>query len=329
MKTRSVLLVIAATTLLLTAAPAAPALAGFAVPPGYEVSVVGIPDVPGSPGFLGGLDYLSGGALVYYDGYELLQYLGSGVASLYSPDPAVWGSFVKVGPSDTIYFGESLFSEILEIDPAGGATAVATVPGNFDLEFSGPDAFISHNPGWDPENQVSLLDLDDESIDLILQTDSWSGPIAFDDDGALYYCRPNIDFGVPGSELYRFSPAQVDGAVGPDVLTFEDGELVTDEITGCYDMDYAPNAGGAALFVSSGSLFTNQVEKVDLSTGVVTPFVTDPDGTAWSTFVRFRPGANPFVAEGGRNAGVLTINQIESIIEIRPAGGSCFIGSVM
>jgi len=39
-----------------------------------------------------------------------------------------------------------------------------------------------------------------------------------------------------------------------------------------------------------------------------------------------RPGANPFVSDGGADAGVLTVNQVESIIEIHP---SCFIGVVM
>jgi len=312
--------------LLLAAAHAPAALAGFEVPPGYEVTELGIPDVPGSPGFIGGLDYLSGGALVYFDGYDVLKFWQGSASSLFHPDPAVWGSFVKVDDADRIYFGESMMGEIYEIDPAGGTAVIAAVPGNFDLEFSGLGAFISHNPGWDPENQVSIVDLEEATLDLILQTDGWSGPLAFDADDGLYYCRPGDIFGEPGAELYAFGPAQVASAIGPDVLALADGELVTDELTGCYDMTYAPDAGGESLFVTSGSLFTNQVEKVDLSTGEIIPFVIDPEGVGWSTYVRFRPGSKPFVPDGGRDAGVLTVNQGESIFEIRP---SCFIGSVM
>ena len=316
--------------LLVALAHGAPAMAGFEVPAGYVATEIGIPDVPGSPGFIGGLDRLSGGALVYFDGYDVLKFWQAAATSLFHPDPAVWGSFVKVDESDRIYFGESMLGEIYEIDPAGGAAAIGAVPGNYDLEFGALGAFISHNPVWDPENQVSLIDLEDASLDQILQTDGWSGPLAFDADGSLYYCRPTDLFGEVGAELYVFGPAQVAGAIGPDVLTLADGELMTDDLSGCYDMAYAPNAGGESLFVTSGSLFDNQVEKVDLATGEIIPFVTDSEGTGWSTYVRFQPGVNPFVADGGPYAGALTVNQGESIIEIRPVStGPCFIDSVM
>ncbi len=316
--------------LLVALAHGAPAMAGFEVPDGYVATEIGIPDVPGSPGFVGGLDRLSCGALVYFDGYDVLKFWQGAAASLFHPDPAVWGSFVKADESDQIYFGESMLGEIYEIDPEGGAAAIGAVPGNYDLEFGPLGTFVSHNPVWDPENQVSLIDLEDASLDQILQTDGWSGPLVFDTEGVLYYCRPTDLFGEVGAELYAFDTAQVAGAIGPDVLALADGELVTDELTGCYDMAYAPNAGAESLFVTSGSLFTNQVEKVDLATGEIAPFVIDSEGTGWSTYVRFHPGVNPFVPDGGRNAGALTVNQVESIIEIRPViPPACFIGSVI
>ena len=307
------------------------ARAEFVVPEGYTFAQIPPWEIPPIPGFIGGMDYLTMDTQVYFDGEMLTIFSLDVFVDLFDPPGTVWGSFVKVGPApdDLIYMGETSNNLIYEVTQDGDVREVGTIAFSHDLEFDGQTAYISHNPGGygTPENRVSLIDLDTGELDEILVTDSWSGPHIFDGEGSLYYCRPSVDFFTPGGSIYLFDSGQVASAAGPTALSLEDGLLLTDELTGCYDMALADTTGDqGSLFVGTGNMAEVQVERFDLATGEVTPFITDPAEEGWSTYVRFWRGTDPFLPYE-KWGGKLMVNQADKIYEVTTDGG-CFIESI-
>lgn len=296
-----------------------PALAGLNVPSGYQLTGV-LSAAPGN--YLGGMDYLSNGSLVYFDGAVVRLYSGTppGV-SLYDPPGTVFGSFVKVVQGSTIYFGESTDMKIYQIYPTGGGTYQTTVQNNFDLESFGSELYISYNPSSQPHARVAKITLPGGSLDTIVgDTGGWGGPVAFDASGNMYYCVPNPNFGQPGiGGLYRFSRSQVVGAFGSGELQLSDGQYLDDALDGCFDMAYDDQMG--RLFVTTGNDFAAQIQVYDTTTGAVSLFATKTSGAFWSTYLRFRPGSRPFSPYNGPDAGVLSVIQNETVYEISPAEG--------
>jgi len=296
-----------------------PVLAGLNIPSGYGQTSV-LSAAPGN--YLGGMDYLSNGNLVYFDGAVVRLYSGTPPGtSLYDPPGTVFGSFVKVVQGSTIYFGESTDMKIYQVFPTGGGTYQTTVQNNFDLESFGSELYISYNPSAQPHARVAKITLPGGSLDTIVgDTAGWSGPIAFDASGNMYYCVPNPNFGQPGVDgLYRFSRSQVVGALGSGELRLSDGQYLGDALDGCFDMAYDDQMG--RLFVTTGNNFTAQIEVYDTTTGAVSQFATKTSGTFWSTYLRFRPGSKPFSPYNGPDAGVLSVIQNETVYEISPAEG--------
>ncbi len=300
--------------------------AGISLPAGYhQGTLLSVP----SSAYLGGIDYLSGGDLVYFDGEEVKRLTGSGPISLFDPPGTVWGAFVKVVGGDTIYFGESAESKIYSVSPSGGGSEVAQVQFNFDMENFGSELYVAYNassspPPGEPDAAVARLTLPGGTLDVIIgDTDGYSGPLTFDPDGNLYYCDPSPDFGVPGvNGLYFFTREQVTSAFGSGELTLADGEDLGDDLDGCYDMEYDPQVG--RIFVSTGNDFDNQIQVYDVGSGTVSPFATKTSGHFWSTYLRFRSGTKAFLPDNGPGAGVLTVVQNGTVYEIRPneGGGS-------
>lgn len=297
--------------------------AGLNVPAGYTVSsVLSV----GPSDFLGGMDYLSGGDLIYFDGTEVQRYSGGTSTPLFNPPGTVFGSLVKVVGSSTIYLGESTNMAIYQVAAGGGGTQVATVNKSYDLENYGGELYVAYNPNSSPppggaDARVARITLPGGSLDTIIgDTDGYSGPLTFDADGNLYYCMPNLSLGQPGVEgLYFFTRTQVTGALGSGELDLSDGDFLGDDLTGCYDMEYDDQVG--RIFVTTSSDFTNQVEVYDVGTGNVSSWATKTSGTFWSTYLRFRPGSKPFTANNGPDAGVLSLVQNDTIYEIRPSEG--------
>ncbi len=312
-----------ATALLLILALAPGVQAGLSAPPGYGVSSV----LSVSPtDFLGGMDYLSSGELLYFDGTELSKSSGGTSTPLFDPPGFVFGSFLKVVGGSTIYFGESTDMKIYQVASTGGGTEVAEIQYNFDLENYGSELYVSYNastspPPGDPEAAVARLTLPGGALDIILgNTGGHSGPLTFDGAGNMYYCKPNSTFGQPGVDgLYYFTRAQVAGAFGAGELALGDGVDLGDDLTGCYDMEYDNQYG--RIFVTAGNDFTDQIEVYDVSSGTVSTFATKTSGTYWSTYLRFRPGSKTFLPNNGLDAGVLSVVQNETVYEIRPSQG--------
>ncbi len=291
--------------------------AGLNIPAGYQLSGVLSPP-QGS--FLGGIDYLSNGSLIYFDGTAVRKYTGTPPGDLlYDPPGTVFGSFVKVVSGTTIYFGESTDMKIYQIFTGGGGTYQATVQNNFDLENFGTELYISYNPTTYPHARVAKITLPGGTLDTIVgDTGGYCGPLALDASGSLYYCVPNPIFGQsPVTGLYRFSRAQVVSAFGPGELQLSDGQYLGNGLDGCYDMEYDNQL--ARLFVTTGNNFANQIQIYDTATGAVSLFASKTTGSWWSTYLRFRPGSKPFNPYNGPDAGVLTVVQNDTVYEIAPS----------
>ena len=107
---------------------------------------------------------------------------------------------------------------------------LGTIANNFDAAFFGGSLFVSHNIETNflnpPKNRVSKFDLlvmgsalTLGPADMIVDTVSdYSGPVEIDAGGALFYGASGAN-GI--NDLYRFSAADVLGAVGPANLTLD------------------------------------------------------------------------------------------------------------
>ncbi len=138
----------------------------------------------------------------FSDETELFSYGAGGIS----------GSFVRVSGT-TVYFGENSNGTIRSIGTDGSLShLIATINGNYDLAFSGSTAFLSANPGgFTPENKVYKFDLSSGATSILLDTGGdYSGPIAFDSAGDLFYGATN--FGLSGG-IFKFSAAAVQQAL--------------------------------------------------------------------------------------------------------------------
>lgn len=189
---------------------------------------------------------------------------------LFSYGAPVFGSFVVV-ESGKVYFGESSMNTIRSINLDGSSLAlIGTVVGNYDMAFSGGSAFVSANPDTtfaSPQNRVVKLDLGTGATDQILDaTPDYSGPIDFDATGALLYGVANGAI----SDIYRYSAAEVTGAIGATSLT------LTPPVNRVVDNglnQFLAFAGGSALWQDDFST----LRKYDLGTSGSTTVASTPN----------------------------------------------------
>jgi len=141
------------------------------------------------------------------------------VSTLFTYTAAVFGSFVEV-TGDKVYFGENSNGTVRSVNLDGSLPQLlATVPGNYDFELFGTDAYLSANPGgFNAQNTVTKLTIATGATDVIVNTADFSGPITFDQNGALFYGATGFA-GV--SDLYRFTAAEVATAFGPTTLSLD------------------------------------------------------------------------------------------------------------
>lgn len=169
---------------------------------------------------------------------------------LFDYGSVVYGSFV-VAHGGKIYFGENSANSIRSIDSGGtGAALIGTVVGNYDMAFSGGQAFVSANPDTfpfsNPRNKVLSLDLGTGATATILDaTPDYSGPLDFDSTGALIYGVAN---GAIGG-IYRYSVSDLAGA--PLTLTPPDRRVIANGLN-----QYLAYGGGATLWHDNFSTLT-------------------------------------------------------------------------
>lgn len=191
--------------------------------------------------------------------------------SLFNYGAALFGSFVVV-QGGKVYFGESSSNTIRSVNLDGTSPAlIATVINNFDLAFSGSNAFVSANPDTtfnNPQNKVSTLNLSTGATQVVLDaTPDFSGPVEFDASGNLIYGVAKSSIGG----IYRYSAAAVATAISsstPIALTPPTGRVIANG-----GNQYLAYAGGTALWQDDFSALT----RYDLSTGVGTAIGSTTD----------------------------------------------------
>lgn len=197
---------------------------------------------------LGGLDFTSDGDLVVYDGGELLLIDETGTATLLASfGTETFGSFVVLAPSgDAVIVAESTNQGIYEVPLAGGAPEqIDTLSYAFDLIFDSEGRGFVSAPATDSVgNEIFLLD-HDPSVEtpnrpLVVDIPGFSGPVAFDDKGRLYY--GTVDFDALSQKIVRFSTGQIDTALSGTPASFNDAEVVLSEIDSVFDMVFAHNS---------------------------------------------------------------------------------------
>ncbi len=199
---------------------------------GYETDTI---DAAQPGAFVGGFAVLPGGSYALFDGASVVEISakdGSFVRTLYTPPSFVFGAFIAVDPTETwLYFGESSFGNIVEVELSTlSSRLAANVPLPFDLAFDPLGrAFLSWTDSFVNPGRVSLLGLDDGSLDDVILTSDASGPLGFDAAGDLLYVQPDTSSFPPPpdqSELLRFTRSQIESAIGNGELSSMDGEVL-------------------------------------------------------------------------------------------------------
>ena len=266
---------------------------------------------------LGGVAMTPQGApIVYAEGIvRVIQDDSERILAVF--DPPVFGDFLVTHPSgESVYFGESSNGEVIAIPLDGSAPrSVATVPGNFDLAFaptSAPAAYAGRAfVSAFREDVNSIVVLDDsldvgftEAISFRIEH-GFSGPLAFDDEGHLYYVPAIFDRAPP---LVRFAADQIAEVTPGSALPFEAGEEVAPALPGAYNLRWL-----------SGKLY---LTNLGFGTGVGTIEVIDPaddffieswasfprkGGLASPTFFAVRAGSEVFEPGAGPRGGSMVV----------------------
>lgn len=231
--------------------------------PGYTAA-----EVAPSNSF-GGFD-ASGGSLIGFanGSLDLFDLAGNLEKSLGVPTDyfaahsgSVFNGFVRFDPSGSSAWvgftvGGNVDDRIYEVGLASGAwTHRATLPGNYDLDFSGANVFVSglNNTTFSPPNGIWLLDTSGgNNHDLVASVDGFSAGLAFDATGNLYYATNEFDLVTFTStgRLVEFSAAQVASAIGGSSLLLEDGTKLADLPAGAFDT--AVDGAGNIVFDFNG-----------------------------------------------------------------------------
>lgn len=153
-----------------------------------------------------------------------------------------WNNFVKLDPSgDSAWVGFSVFGNtddrIYQVDFATGTwTYRATMAGNFELEFSGGNPYVSglNSTSWSDPSSIWLLDVSgNDNHDLIASIGGYSAGFAFDSSGNLYYATN----GLSGNVLIWYTAGQIANAVETGGLSFSEAAKLSDINGGAYDSD--------------------------------------------------------------------------------------------
>lgn len=195
-------------------AAAAPTLVAQTFTPAAGYTATKIFDVPVGQ-TIQGLEFDGGGNAYYLvgDGASAITRLEVRTSAANYADPAVlfdfgapkFGSFVRQN-AGKLYFGESSTGIIRVRDLGLGTTSIlATVAGNYDLDFGGGVGWLSANPG-NAGNKVFKLNLSTGAMTQVLGSSDYSGPVAVDASGQLYYGATG--FTAAGGKIYRYSSAE-------------------------------------------------------------------------------------------------------------------------
>lgn len=209
-----------------------------------------------------------------------------------------YGSYVRLN-ANKLYFSESTAGTIRTYDLGTTTTnLLATVAGNYELDFYGGVGYLSADPGF-TGNRVFSLDLGTGATAPILTSTDYSGPLAMGPTGELYYGATL--FGAGGG-IYRYSAGEVSGGG----LTLDAGHLVRPNLGNAYfDFD-----GVMELYQSDFSSLVSY----DIATLNPTTLASTPD-----SFANIASGSGfIFATVTQSNSFMTTADDISAVYRVTP-----------
>ncbi|MDB6154442.1 MAG: hypothetical protein JWL90_2895 [Chthoniobacteraceae bacterium] len=160
-----------------------------------------------------------------------------------------FGSFVRVH-SGQIYFGENSTGQIWHAALNGGLPIEAiayssTYKGNYDLGFSGSEAYLVADPA-SAATHVYKFDLATGAVtSKINAAGEFAGPLAFDSAGNLFYGASGTDseFGHGAANITKFGASSL---LGPEQSLAAGTLAINNDYNG-----YLAFGGGTSLFQDS------------------------------------------------------------------------------
>lgn len=187
--------------------------------------------------------------------------------TLFDYGSSVYGSFVRLN-AGKLYFGENSAGTIRTFDLSNSSVnPLATVGGNYDLDFWGGYGWLSANAptmNFDPLNKVLKLDLTSGVTTAVLTSSDYSGPVAFDADGTLYY----------GATMY---------GAGGDIFKYSAADLAAGGLLLDAGHKYIENPGNAYFaYGSDGALYSTDFTSIIRNT-----LGAAPGSESWATSSQF------------------------------------------
>ena len=269
--------------------------------------------------FLGGFDVLPNGNYVINDGYSVREITQSGahVQTLYTYSAALYGSFVRYN-GGLVYFADNDYtsSMVRTVDPVTAVVNDLTrLEWNYDIDFYANNGFIVAG------NTVYALDAGNNTTPVATAA-GYSGPVALDAAGNLYYCPSNYPF---ATNIYMWSSAKLQGAIEGDVLGIADADAAI-AVNGAAGLAF--DSLGRLLFSdnSGGQAKIMRWDGVSIET-LATLTREDVESPA-VTFLRFDPLTNDIYAgvnyyTDGYSANYCYIVKLEQVPEPSSLVGLC------
>lgn len=249
--------------------------------------------------FLAASATLSGGEIVVFDGWTVSVYFddGSIQRELTSFQQFVFPSFVHIDPTESYALvGESSNGHVMQVSltATSAPEPLAILPFNYDAAFeSSTHALVSAATcGFGCGNEIWRVDLFSGALELVVEVDGASGPLALDPAGNLYYGTSPSQFPPPPkpTRVLRWSAAELAQHL---VLGEADADVVGVGFAGAARMAIDPLGGDVFLMENNFGTGENTIREV----------FAGPDSTP---LVAGRPffalGNLEFVAGDGRAA---------------------------
>jgi len=235
------------------------------------------------------------------------------------PELGVFPSFTTFDPGgESVWVGftteGNIDDRVYHVQQVGGQWQwehKATLLGNLELEFRGPDAYASANPAaaaWGAEAAVYRLDtsmpggVPATEHDLIAQIGGYASGLAFDAAGGLYYGTFVLSGVWPDSvssgTLYQFAGDDVDQAIGDGHLVPSQAIMLADLDAGIADVTV--DQGGHVMFTaneSNGPSYVAMWDGENTGSGNNYDLIADGTGASGNYLVGLKP-AGDFTAGG-------------------------------
>jgi hypothetical protein len=277
--------------------------------------------------FLGGLAYSPDGHAIIYESAsgEIRVHDGPTPRPIATLPPGTFGSFLVPLPDGMgLIFAESSSSNVYSVPYSGSGQVLAdNIPLAFSLAFDGEGRGFVSALETGVGNRIVLLDGDPavENVEVVAGIPGFSGPVAFDPAGNLYYgtAAPTLL-----QMLVRFTPAQLEAAIEGSPLAIEDGEVLIDDASGFFDLKWS----GGKLYATDLGFSTNlgTLFAIDPATGFESSLLASfegEEGLLSPGFLALRPGPRPFDPGEGPEGGALLVSysnftSVNIIAEITP-----------